>query len=608
VTVADDWLGTEAALLVPLGAFGLLGVGGDADRLDGDTAGLLRLVAANATVALELVDREATLREQRDRLAVLFEHATDAIVEVEVESAVESTNDAADRSGTGAGRTPDRDGDGDPDPDPDPDRGPDREADEPVAIVRRVNGAFERVFGHDASEVVGRRLREVVVPDGSFDEGGLLRAESGAPAGDGSRETEVTRETADGSREFRVRAVSFEYGDGSSGGYVVYTDVTEREWYVRTLTRLHEATRELVRVEGTEAVADIAVRAAREILDVPINGVRLHDADRDALVLVAATDEVYEEMGERPPYRRGETAAWEAFVSGEPRVVDATDDDIAHPGVEHVAYLPLGDHGTLSLASREPDDFDESTVRLGRVLAASVEVALDRAEQTEVLRRRERELERQNERLTEFASVVSHDLRNPLSVAQGYAELARQSMEANDVEEALDRFERVERAHERMNDLITDLLTLAREGERVGDTEVVALGEAARDAWTAVETRSATLSIDEDRQLAADPERLASLLENLFGNAVEHGGADVVVTVEGTTDGFAVADDGPGIPAEDRERVFERGYSTGDHGTGFGLSIVREIAEAHGWSIRAEESADGGARFVVTGVDREPSS
>ena len=62
--------------------------------------------------------------------------------------------------------------------------------------------------------------------------------------------------------------------------------------------------------------------------------------------------------------------------------------------------------------------------------------------------------------------------------------------------------------------------------------------------------------------------------------------------------GFAVADDGPGIPADDRDRVFESGYTTGD-GTGLGLAIVKTIAEAHGWTVSVTESDAGGARFVV---------
>jgi signal transduction histidine kinase len=62
-------------------------------------------------------------------------------------------------------------------------------------------------------------------------------------------------------------------------------------------------------------------------------------------------------------------------------------------------------------------------------------------------------------------------------------------------------------------------------------------------------------------------------------------------------------DDGPGIPAEERDRVFENGYSTSDEGTGFGLSIVEGIVRAHDWEISVTESETGGARFEITGLD-----
>jgi signal transduction histidine kinase len=93
------------------------------------------------------------------------------------------------------------------------------------------------------------------------------------------------------------------------------------------------------------------------------------------------------------------------------------------------------------------------------------------------------------------------------------------------------------------------------------------------------------------------------LLENLFSNAVEHDDGDVTVTIGDTADGFYVADDGPGIPEERREDVFEAGYSTAEDGTGFGLRIVGQIARAHGWSVRATGSAAGGARFEIGGIE-----
>jgi len=79
-----------------------------------------------------------------------------------------------------------------------------------------------------------------------------------------------------------------------------------------------------------------------------------------------------------------------------------------------------------------------------------------------------------------------------------------------------------------------------------------------------------------------------------------HDTSAVSITVGDTDEGFYVADDGPGIPPGDREDVFELGHTTREDGTGFGLAIVETIAEAHGWTVTAGESAAGGARFEVT--------
>ena len=85
-------------------------------------------------------------------------------------------------------------------------------------------------------------------------------------------------------------------------------------------------------------------------------------------------------------------------------------------------------------------------------------------------------------------------------------------------------------------------------------------------------------------------------------NAVEHGGEDMTITVGELYDGFLVEDAGSGIPEDERDDVFDAGYSTSEDGTGFGLSIVKQVAEAHEWDIRVTEGSDGGARFEITGV------
>jgi PAS domain S-box-containing protein len=293
------------------------------------------------------------------------------------------------------------------------------------------------------------------------------------------------------------------------------------------------------------------------------------------------------------------------------------------------------------------------------------------------LKRRERELERRNERLDEFVSVASHDLRSPLNVAIGALELARDDCDCDN-----EQFDAVARAHERMRALVEDLLTLARGGATLVETEPVSLADLTERCWETVQTADATLAVEDDCVLQADESRLRQLLENLLSNAVEHGstsprsgtredaaehgstsprsgtredavehgstsnrtarqsgdaaehgsadatrpdsvvangGEGVRITV-GTLDaggasegdasepgvcgGFYVEDDGPGIPPAERDRVFDEGYSTATDGTGFGLHIVGDVADAHGWDVAVVEGTDGGARFEVTGVTR----
>ena len=209
-----------------------------------------------------------------------------------------------------------------------------------------------------------------------------------------------------------------------------------------------------------------------------------------------------------------------------------------------------------------------------------------------------RKLERQNERLEEFASLLSHDLRNPLNVAQGRLELVADACDSEDIRH-------VRNAHARMEALIEDLLTFAREGTTVTDPGIVDLAALVEECWANVDTAGATPEVETDRSILADGSRLKRVFENLIRNAVEHGGPEVTVRIGDLLDqdGFYVADDGPGVPEADREAVFEAGHSTNEDGTGFGLSIVQSIVEAHGWSIRVTEGDDGGARFEITGVE-----
>lgn len=206
---------------------------------------------------------------------------------------------------------------------------------------------------------------------------------------------------------------------------------------------------------------------------------------------------------------------------------------------------------------------------------------------------RERQLRRERNRLDRFASMVSHDLRSPLNVAQGRLELAAETGDGEHLDAVADSLDRMEA-------LTHELLMLARAGEDVGETEAVELAALAESVWQSIETASARLITDTERTIQADRIRLKQLLENLYRNAVEHGGNEANVTVGDLPNGFYVEDDGPGIPADEHDRIFESGYSTKDGGTGMGLDIVQEIVEAHDWEMALTEAVDGGVRFEIT--------
>ncbi|WP_338045753.1 PAS domain S-box protein [Natronorubrum tibetense] len=230
-------------------------------------------------------------------------------------------------------------------------------------------------------------------------------------------------------------------------------------------------------------------------------------------------------------------------------------------------------------------------------------------------KRSERKLREQNERLDAFARIVSHDLRNPLSVAQGYLDLLEET-------ESLEHAENVRDGLDRMESIVEDVLAIARDGQWATDTEPVDLESVARDAWEYVSTADASLSIAETTAVEADRSRLLRLLENLFRNAVEHGStspasqaqreavedADAGLSIRigllesggGTPTeprGFFVEDDGTGLPENMRHELFDPSVSSSSDGLGIGLWVVREVATGHGWSVTAAESEAGGARF-----------
>ncbi len=442
-----------------------------------------------------------------------------------------------------------------------------------------LNSDAEEVFGIDAEEAIGVRLWDAI------------------PAAISSR---FYREFKDAMQSQEPMSFEERYHPNDSwfevnaypsedGLSVFLRDITEQVKLQQKLESLHTITRELIVAESDTEIAEETAQAAEDVLEFPLVTVWRYNDATEQLDPLAWSDAIDDRVGEMTSLGPDSEFIWEVFETGEHRelgFVPATTANSHHPGkVTSELLVPVGEYGVLCAYSDEREAFDDTDIELFRLLASTVESAFART-------LRERQLAQRNERLNDFASVVSHDLRNPLNVAWAHAELAR---DAEDVDPHLDK---IDSSLTRMEDLIEDLLSRAR-GDQDLDREPLSLETIVSEAWEAVDTAAATLELEQGAELNADPDRLQQLFENLFRNAIEHGRDDAEIRVGTTEDGIFIADDGPGIPDEKQDTIFEQGVTHSESGTGYGLSIVTDIVDGHGWSIAVSTSRDGGARFDI---------
>lgn len=357
------------------------------------------------------------------------------------------------------------------------------------------------------------------------------------------------------------------------------------------LTALHKIATTIQSADTVEAAAEQTVAAAADILDFHICSLMIWE---DGWLVPYAVSEDSPENGARRMYD-DEGFAGKTFQTGESHTVSqVTPDDETDPAKDSYqsgVSVPIGEYGVFQAVSTETEAFDEQDVELAELLVSHTASALNRIE-------READLEEKNDRLEAFASIVSHDLRSPLSVATARIELAAAEHESPHLDQAQD-------ALDRMETLIDDLLTLSRQGAVIDQRMAVSLDHIAEECWAMTDTRRASLEISTDGTVQADRDRLKQLFTNLMRNSIQHGGDGVTVTIGSLPEqeGFYIADDGTGITADDRDCLFEYGYSTAQEGTGLGLRIVKQIADAHGWTIDVSESDAGGARFAFISGD-----
>ncbi|MDB2244842.1 histidine kinase N-terminal 7TM domain-containing protein [Halorubrum ezzemoulense] len=412
-----------------------------------------------------------------------------------------------------------------------------------------VNVAGMELLGEGVGEPVGRPAAEVVPLYDSFHES------------TDDADSDVTVERDGSLRFFDINRTTLTDRSGATiGSLLIYRDVTERHITEKRFERLIQQSSDIIAVIDKSGDITHVSQSVEEILGYGptaliganvIENVHPNDQDELRAELSAHATEYGYTSSYRVRFRHAD---------GEWRVLEVRARNLLK------------------------DQFVEGIV-------------LNSRDVTEKERQR-RKLERQNERLDQFASIVSHDLRNPLNVATGHVDML--ASDAGSEQE--DSIETVQRQLERMEAIISDALTLARSGEVITETTEVRLEDISRTAWQNVDTAEADLVGDTSLTLDADKDRLLNVFENLYRNSVEHNettGLTVRVGPLSETFGFYVEDTGTGIPEDKRGQVLEQGYTTNREGTGFGLAIVRDIVRAHGWQITVSESDEGGARFEI---------
>ncbi|ERG99782.1 MAG: signal transduction histidine kinase [Haloquadratum sp. J07HQX50] len=396
----------------------------------------------------------------------------------------------------------------------------------------------------------------------------------------------------------------------TTGQIIVFRDVTElietRQQIKRRelrLKKLLDTMSALIQTGSYKKVAKIGVEAASEVFDARISMVYKYDLKSNTLQPVAASGNQDALSDESLVLNPSESVIWEAFRSKQIQVCDDILTELSHlndgGSIQSEAILPLGEsylmHIGLSESSIESEDMS-----LVRVFAANLEAALKRAD-------REQELTRQNERLDEFAGIVSHDLRTPLNHAMHHTNLITEAQASDDVES-------VQQSLDQIESIVDGILRLTRAGETAEVYENCVVKDIIMEVWDAMAIDEAILDCRvEDMTIKAEEIALFRFFENLFRNVNQHTDPPRVVQVgtlpendkqigDNSYTGFFIEDNGDGISETAMGRIFEHGFTTSSDGSGYGLSIVQRIAESHGWRLSVTNGADGGARFEITGV------
>ncbi|SDY35578.1 sensor histidine kinase [Halobellus clavatus] len=406
-------------------------------------------------------------------------------------------------------------------------------------------------------------------------------------------------------RQIKTDSATVEIIDEPMPRYYRYRELSRSDIEARVLVFT-----EITEVKESQRVAEQAHEQLRQIVDLVPDPLYVKNIDDEVLLSNEANAELHglapEEIeGKREREIESDVENIENFDKYRQREIEVIETGDPMTFEEEL----VGPDGETKFFKTTRIPFETTERNKEAVLGYARDVT-DLKEYEQELEDTKRRLEQSNEKLDQFAGVVSHDLQNPLHVILGYVSL----LDSDDDNQ--EYIEAIEQSATRMEDIITDLLKLSRVGQDIEEPETVSLATVARDSWDNIKIDGTDLNlrVPEGATVKADRSRLMNVFENLFRNAREHNNPPLTIRVgilnSGTPGdhsesltGFFIEDTGDGIPQEQHDEIFDHGYTTNTDGTGFGLSIVKEVVEAHGWSLSHCDGEDGGARFEISDVD-----
>ncbi|XGI83578.1 GAF domain-containing protein [Halorutilales archaeon Cl-col2-1] len=376
------------------------------------------------------------------------------------------------------------------------------------------------------------------------------------------------------------------------------------------LTSLHETTRELIDADDADEVAQRIVKATKNVLGFPANGVRFTDDDSEELVIVSSTSETEEVRGGTPTYPVHDSLAGKAYRESETYVFDdirEVETEYDRKDVRSVMYVPIEGYGTVSVGETHKAAFDDSDVRFVETLARNAKATLDRIKREKELRVLNSELKERQKHLEVFDRVLRHNMHNKMNIILGYSEELSESESLTDDERRY--AEKIREVGNRLLDTTDKERELVEIISDRSPPEEVDIAETVERRLSEYEERYPEAEIEvhtpDSETTAYVVPQIPRAVDELVNNAVEHNDTEtprVSVEVEksDTSVEIRVSDNGSRIPDSDigvlgDEREIEPLY----HGSGLGLWLVHWIVKRSGGDLEFEDREPRGTVVTV---------